>query len=91
LGDAPQIGISLNIFVLFVFFVDEMIFPGSSLRKHKTPSIPLTPTLKGEKKYGIKTKRKPIKISTIAFGMKYGYTINAKPHISGTIIFCFFP
>ncbi len=29
LGDDLQPGISLNIFVLFVFFVDQMIFPGS--------------------------------------------------------------
>jgi len=27
-GGDPQLGISLNIFVLFVFFVDQMIFPG---------------------------------------------------------------
>ena len=30
LGDDLQLGISLNIFVLFVFFVDQMIFLGSS-------------------------------------------------------------
>jgi len=28
LGDDLQLGISFNIFVLFVFFVDEMIFLG---------------------------------------------------------------
>jgi len=28
LGDDLQLGISLNIFVLFVFFVDQMIFLG---------------------------------------------------------------
>jgi len=28
LGDHLQLGISLNIFVLFVFFVDQMIFLG---------------------------------------------------------------
>jgi len=28
LGDGLQFGISLKIFVLFVFFVDEMIFLG---------------------------------------------------------------
>jgi hypothetical protein len=28
LGDGLQLGISLKIFVLFVFFVDEMIFLG---------------------------------------------------------------
>ena len=35
LGDGLQLGISLKIFVLFVFFVDEMIFLGllASLEK----------------------------------------------------------
>ena len=32
LGDGLQVGISLKIFVLFVFFVDEMIFLGTKLR-----------------------------------------------------------
>jgi len=30
LGDDLQLGVSLNIFVLFVVFVDQMIFPGLS-------------------------------------------------------------
>jgi len=38
-GDGLQLGISLKIFVLFVFFVDEMIFLGSIVNRRRRKSL----------------------------------------------------
>jgi hypothetical protein len=39
LGDILQLGISLNIFVIFVVFVDEMIFLGLSGARNESVSL----------------------------------------------------